>query len=231
MIAALTLSYYALNVVKASPGGIADLASLVLLAGENQTYFIYANPDRMTRAVATYDVASGGIVYGMCLHLQNQDFDTNAEWVSQNQSDNGRLLLTGSAVLMFGGPVPHWCVNYLETQRLMPVYFKNESLGDGVHLEFIENSTGTALVDRLETSINFTGEDYFVLMTSTDFNNNHVFVSYGFDWKGTWGAGIYTKAIVFNITSYTNSYYILHWVDANGDGIPQPSEMTQVATG
>lgn len=109
---------------------ISDMAGLVLLAGQNQSYFIYANPHRMTRAEATYDVASGSIIYGMCLNLQNQGFDTNAEWVSQSESDRGRLLLTGSTILMFGGPCPHWCVSYLEARRLTPIYFQAESLED-----------------------------------------------------------------------------------------------------
>ncbi len=45
---------------------LSDLDSLVIKAGVNQAYFVYADPHRMTRAVATYDVASGSIVYGLC---------------------------------------------------------------------------------------------------------------------------------------------------------------------
>jgi hypothetical protein len=209
---------------------ISDLHLTIESSGD-QSYFIYADPHRMTRAVATYDVASGSIVFGMCQNPQKQGFDTNSQWVSQNGLDRGRLLLFGETVLLFGGPSPQWCVSYLEGRRLTPVYSRAESMGDGLHFKFIENSTGTAKVDRLVSSIDFEHEDYFVIMTLIDQNNNRVFISYGFDWKGTWGAGIYLGAIGPNIGAYTSQYYIIRWNDSNADGLPQTSEMTQVASG
>ena len=60
---------------------------LVIESDENQAYFIYADPHRMTRAVATYDAASGSIIYSMCQNVQNQNFDTNLLRVSQNELD------------------------------------------------------------------------------------------------------------------------------------------------
>jgi hypothetical protein len=210
---------------------ISDLHNLVTEAGVNQARFVFADPHLMDRAVATYDVASGSIVYGMCLNPQNQTFYTDPLIVSQNAADRGRLLVNDKTVLLFGGPSPQWCVNYLEGHRFTPVYFQAESSPAGTHLKLVENSTGTALVDRLASSIDFEHEDYFVVMALVDGNGNHVFISYGFDWKGTWAAGIYLKSIYSNVAIYTNQYYIIHWIDYNGDGIPQPNEMTQTATG
>lgn len=220
-------------------GNLADFPSfnpvsqlkLVIESAENQAYFIYADPHRMTRAVAVYDAVSGSIVYGMCQNVQNQDFDTNPLCVSQNESERGRLLLQNHTVLMFGGPRPHWCVSYLEEHRLMPIYFVEEQQSDGIHFKFVENSTGTVKVDKLVSNIDFEDEDYFVVMSLVDQNNNRVFISYGFDWKGTWSAGIYLKVIYSNIDAYTNSYYIFQWFDLNDDDIPQPNEMTQIITG
>jgi hypothetical protein len=210
---------------------ISDLQTLVIQAMDNQDYFIFADPHRMTRAVATYDVASGSIIYGMCQNTQNQGFDTNPSWVSQNSQDEGRLLLQNKTVLIFGGPIPNLCAGYLQAQGLTPVYVQAVSEADGTHWEFVETSTGTVKVDRLASSIDFEHEDYFVIMALVDANGNHVFISYGFDWKGTWAAGIYLKAIYPTIQTYTKAYYIVHWVDTNGDGIPQPNEMTVIATG
>jgi len=210
---------------------ISDLQDLAIEAGANQTYFIYADPHRMTRSVATYDVSSGNIIYDMCVNPQNQGFDTNPVLVSQSATDRGRLLLHNKTVLMFGGPAPHWSVSFLEEQRLTPVYFLAESKSDGLHYEFIANSTGIAAVDVLASSIDLEHEDYFTVMALVDGNGNHIFISYGFDWEGTWGAGIYLRATYLNIQVYTNSYYIIHWVDTNADGVPQPNEMTQIATG
>ncbi|UCC58004.1 MAG: hypothetical protein JSW14_06500 [Candidatus Bathyarchaeum sp.] len=220
-------------------GNLADFYSfnpvsqlmVVIEAAENQVYYIYADPHRMTRAVAAYDATSGSIVYGMCQNIQNQGFDTNPNYVSQNESDRGRLLLQKQTVLMFGGPRPNWCVSYLEEQRLTPIYFVEEQQTDGTHFKFVENSTGTDKLDRLVSSIDFEHEDYFVVMSLVDHNSNRVFISYGFDWKGTWSAGIYIKAIYSNIHTYTNLYYIFRWVDSNADGTPQPNEVVQIATG
>ncbi|MFX1577987.1 MAG: hypothetical protein ACFFCF_12580 [Promethearchaeota archaeon] len=204
---------------------------LAIESNENQAYFIYADPHRMTRAVATYDAASGSIIYSMCQNVQNQNFDTNPLLVSQSESDRGRLLLQSKIVLMFGGPRPHWCVRYLEENRLTPIYFVEEQQSDGNHFMYVEKSTGTVKVDKLASGIDFEEEDYFVVMSLVDQNNNRVFISYGFDWKGTWSAGIYLKAVYSNIDSYTNSYYIFQWVDLNDDGIPQSNEMSQIITG
>jgi hypothetical protein len=185
----------------------------------------------MDRAVATYDVASGSIAYGMCFNPQNQGFYTDPLLVSQNLADRGRLLVSNKTVLLFGGPSPHWCVAYLEARRLAPVYFQAESSRGGMRWKFIETSTGIAKIDLLASSIDLEHEDYFVIESLVDANNNHVFISYGFDWKGTWAAGIYLKSIYSNVAIYTNQYYIIHWMDYNGDGIPQPNEMTQTAPG
>ncbi len=83
----------------------------------------------------------------------------------------------------------------------------------------------------ISLGFDFGHEDYFIIETFVDANSNHVFISYGFNWKGTWAAGIYLKAEYPTIQQFTNVYYVFHWVDANGDGIPQTSEIAQVATG
>jgi len=224
------VSSFSFNIIMSALAGVSlalsDLDSLVLKVGANQAYFVYADPNRMTRAVATYDVASGSLVYGLCLSEQNQGFDTGATWVSQGVSDKGRLLLSNKTVLMFGGWAPHWCVNYLQGHGLTPV---SSSVTSG-HYKFVVTNTSVVLVDFWQ-GVDFGHEDYFVIMTLKDASNNTIFISYGFDWKGTWSAGIYLKSIFSNIAAYTNQYYVVHWVDSSADGIPQPVEMTQVATG
>jgi outer membrane protein assembly factor BamB len=202
-----------------------DIQYSVFKAEGNQAYFVYADPYRMTRAVASYDVASGSILYGMCDNAQNQAFDNYPQIVSQNATDRGRLLLSNKVVLLFGSRNPHWCVRYLEDKRLTPVYFEN----NGTHVKFIETATGANIVSRALSTIDFEHEDYFILMAAVDENNNHVFINYGFEWKGTWSSGIYFKSIYPNIQTYTNAYYVIHWIDTNADGLPQPNEMTQIA--
>ena len=231
---ASAISSFSFNIIMVALAGVAlalsNLDDLVIKAGRNQAYFVYADPNRMTRAVATYDVASGSLVYGLCLNEQNQGFDTGATWVSQGVSDKGRLLLSNETVLMFGGWAPHWCVDYLQGHGLTPVSSSVTSAYGQTHYKFVVTNTSTVLVD-FSQGVDFEHEDYFVMMTLKDANNNTIFINYGFDWKGTWSAGIFLKSIYSNIATYTNQYYVIHWVDSNADGIPQPVEMTQVATG
>jgi hypothetical protein len=230
---ASAITSFSFNIIMVALAGVtlalSNLDDLVIKAGGNQAYFVYADPNRMTRAVATYDVASGSLVYGLCLNGQNQGFDTRATWVSQTTS-KGRLLLSNKTVLMFGGWAPHWCVNYLQVNGLTPVSSSASSVNGQTHYRFVVTNTSTVLVDAPQ-STNFEHEDYFVMMTLKDANNNTIFIFYGFDWKGTWSAGIYLKSIYWNIAAYTNQYYVIHWVDSSADGIPQPEEMTQIATG
>ncbi|MFA7080703.1 MAG: hypothetical protein WC203_07375, partial [Candidatus Bathyarchaeia archaeon] len=151
-------------------------------------------------------------------------FDSNSQFVSQNIADRGRLLLTEKRVILSGGPSPHWCVKYLEDARLTPVYFQN----DGVNVKFIETATGVSRVNRELASIDFDHEDYFVVMTLRDENNNQVFINYGFGWKGTWASGIQLKAMHPTIQDCYEGYYVFHWVDTNNNGIPETNEITQL---
>ena len=128
---------------------------------------------------------------------------------------------------MFGGPNPNLCVRYLEQQRIAPLYFRVSVDG---HLQFVETSSETAKVSAPD-SLNFDHEDYFIVESMIDANFNHVFVSYGLEWKGTWAAGLWVKGIYPNIQSYPGVYYVLHWLDSNSNGIPETGEITTVASG
>lgn len=210
---------------------VSDIKNLALQAASNQAYFVYGDPHRMTQAVATYDVAAGSTVYGMCAAAQVPCFDTDSTVVSQASADMGRLLLSEKTALMFGGPNPNLAVRYLEQQRLTPLYFQAIANSTGTYLKFVESATGNIKVNVLASSYNSEHEDYFMLESLVDANFNHVFISYGFDWKGTWAAGLYLKAQYYNLQNFPNAYYIFHWVDTNGNGIPEPTEITQTATG
>jgi hypothetical protein len=220
-----------LRLAYTSNSAVSDMNALALQAPANQAYFVYGDPHRMTTSLATYDVAAGSTIYGMCMNPQIACFDSNPNVASQSVADKGRLLLSAKPVLMFGGPNANLAVRYLEQQRQTPLYFEASTVGGGTHLKFVETATGTAKVDVLTSSYSNEHEDYFILESVIDANSNHVFISYGFDWKGTWAAGLYLKANYSAIQGYSNVYYIFHWVDTNGNGIPEANEITQTATG
>jgi len=59
----------------------------------------------------------------------------------------------------------------------------------------------------------------------------HIFPVF-FDWRGTWAGGIYYKKVILNnLNEYHKSYYIFHWIDDSGDGVPQISEIFEEALG
>lgn len=218
-------SVYA-HITMISTLSLASMRNMVIEATGSTVYFIVPDPSRMTRAVAAYDSAASGIVYGMSQNIQVQSFDSNALYLLQGMV-KGRLLLSNKTVLLFGSWCPNWCVDYLQKRNATPIAFVASMENSQQHFKFLDVNTSVAKVDILTSSVNFEHEDYFVIMTLKDENNNHIFVFYGFDWKGTWCAGIYFKTMYQSINLYTNQYYIFHWIDANGDGIPQPNEVTQ----
>jgi sugar lactone lactonase YvrE len=219
------------RVEKLACDSLSELKACTLDAGSNGAYFVYGDPHRMTLAMATYDVAAGGIVYGMCQNAQITSFDTDPYVVWQSGADAGRLRITEKTALMFGGPNPNLAVKYLEQQRLTPLYFQSAIVGAETYLRLIETATNATKLEVAASSYDNEYEDYFLLESTVDANHNHVFISYGFDWKGTWAAGFYLKDHYSTIQNYQNVYYIFHWMDANNNGIPEQNEITQTATG
>ena len=194
-----------------------------LSKSQNSAYFIFADPTRMA-SISAYDVASGGVLYGLFENPQNQGFDSNPDIVVQTGIEKGKIITSNKTILLFGGPWPHWCVSYYETAGLSPVkFYYNVTAGT---YNFV-TQTGDLLASLSATS-NFNHEDMFVIEAFQDTNNNTVYIFYGFSWKGTWAAGIYFHDFLHGqITTFTNSHYIFHWSDLSMDGVPQPSELHQ----
>ena len=204
---------------------LAYITMALLNAPENTAYFIFADPNRMTEPVAAYDLAAGGVIYGMCRNPQNVGFDSNGGWVVQSGEDLGRVLLANSTIVLFGGPYPHRCVRYYEEGGVAPVRFLHD----------LEGGTYNFLVDgevvaSLPADADFNHTDLILVEAFQDGNGNTVYVIYGFTWRGTWAGAVYFKEHMYGkLNEYTGSYYILRWLDANGDGMPQTPEIMRVA--
>lgn len=197
----------------------------IINADANSVYFIYADPTYMTRAEATYDVASGGIVYGLCSNVQHQGFNTTDAWVLDNGSINSAVI-NGSTIAMFGGPCPQVAVRHYEIVGLTLA----RASWNFTHFMFI-NQTGGMIAALSRSSVSVGHEDMFVMEIFGD-RDNTIFIMYGFDWRGTWGAGLFFKEVVSkNLSSYLDSCYVFHWIDdAEQDGVPQNTEISLVAS-
>lgn len=227
------LQYYSfywqtLNVTYAT--GYAELSPTMASIGSklhespNSAYFIFADPTRMASPISAYDVASGGIIYGLFENAQNQVFDSNSDNVVQVGPEKGKVTTHEKTVLFFGGPVIHWCVQYYESAGFAPVKFHFNITANTCN--FVTQSENP--LAALSATNDFDHEDMFVIEVFLDGNNNTVFMFYGFGWKGTWAAGIYFHDFLNDrITTLTNSHYIYHWSDVSMDGVPQPNEIHQ----
>ncbi len=69
-------------------------------------------------------------------------------------------------------------------------------------------------------------QDLFVVESFIDDYENRLLIGYGYGWKGTFAAGKFIKFVIYpDIESYTESYYIFKWIDDNGDGFVDLTEI------
>lgn len=199
----------------------------ILNAPANTVYFIYGDPSRHSEAEAAYDGTSGEIIRALCLNTQHYGFNTRQDWLLASGEVNTTTIYD-STVVLFGGRYANLAVNYYETiKEVTPVSFSvNES-----YIIF-ENRTGT-VIGTLPVSVIESpeySEDMFIVMVFYDGTNTFL-VLYGVGWKGTWASGIYFSEVISkNLDTYTNGYYLFHWIDQKEkDGIPQSHEIHQEA--
>ena len=215
--------------------GVANLP-LLMDSSAWQVFFINGDPSRSQ--YTAYDSLSAGILYGLCYNPQNQGFDTNPNWVVQSGADKGKPLLLGKSVVTMGGPNANWIVKYYEvTLATTPAYFRANPAANAY--EFVDRATGSVKA-YLPMSTDFNHKDLVVVMIVPGLAGffNDVIIMYGINWRGTWGAGIYFKDLIWGTGAWSNpyqfvgyNYVILYWEDSNNDAIPDGAEITLAAGG
>jgi hypothetical protein len=217
---------------------LSEASALILSASANSVYFIYADPYRMvsstahwSAAFAAYDATAAGFVYGLCANTQRICYDSNASIVvakspiSDPPFNYGKVLLSSKSVVVMGGPIPNWVVDYYERTGQTPLKYS----GNATHHRFLTQTGDT--VAALPASTDFTHNDMFVVMVFQDTNGNFVLLIYGLGWKGTFAGGIYFKEVIKpNLATYTKRAYVFRWTDAGPtmDGVPQAGEITKI---
>jgi len=196
--------------------------SKVVNAPANSVHFLYMNPDESVKAEAAYDAIASGILYGLGLNPQQQQFTSNSNLILESGELNTSKI-NNSVVVLFGGPCPQKTVRYYEEAGLTP-------------LRFAANATHYMLVTQANFTVATLGrnnaesghEDMFTIEVFKD-KTNIIVIMYGFGWKGTWAAGIYFKEVILkNLNAYSDNCYVYHWVDSSSqDGVPQSSEVHQ----
>ena len=210
--------------------GLGEVAEeKIVNALDRKVYFIYTDPIQLAGAEGAYDGVAGETVRNLCWNTQNYGFSTTQNWLLPSGAVNTSTI-HDSTVAMFGGRLSNVAVNYYETvMKLTPVTCQIYS----DQLAF-EDRTGSQVGVLPLGALDYREyhEDMFTVMVFFDEEGgNTFFLMYGFGWKGTWASGIYFKEVISkNLESYTNPYYIFHWVDdSKQDGIPQASEIQPVS--
>jgi hypothetical protein len=212
---------------------VASFDNDVVQAIASSVYFIFPDNDATHSkppgvfSALVSDWSALGFVYAMCTNMpQNTAPDTRTSLFS---SQDGSPILSSSQLVLFGGPLVNAPVHYYETNRIAPLYYQNDGgtlywyRADGTRID------ATALLGSQKSS-----HDMFVVESFTDDNGNHIFIVYGYGWKGTFAGGKFFKFVMYpNISSYTASYYVFEWTDSNGDGFVDLNEIstTPVAQG
>jgi hypothetical protein len=147
----------------------------------------------------------------------------------------GETILPGHEV-MSGGPLVNAPVKYYEGQKLAPIYYK----ATGGYAMFFDSSTDTQITGAqlLESQIG-PNKDMFVIQLlqkpDTESDPEYAMICYGFAGRGTLASSIYFKTVIEpNLSSYTESYYIVQWDDTNGNSypdMPSTDTYTLIASG
>jgi hypothetical protein len=193
-------------------------------AAENEIYFIYPDyrgvkPPGVAPALLS-DWTATGFILGMCTHLQYETTDTDPSVVD---TGNGALKLQGKGVVLFGGPLVNAPVHYYEANRIAPLYFGVEG---GKYYWYRRDGTRIDATGMAFSDIRAGNKDMFVIESFIDPDGNHIFIVYGYGWKGTFAGGKFLKFVIYPyIGNYTCSYYVFKWVDDNGDGFVDLDEI------
>jgi hypothetical protein len=127
---------------------------------------------------------------------------------------------SGTGIISFGGPVVNPVVKYAESSSTpsadrAPIMFNNQ--GGVVSFEYA-NGTSIPGASMSASAVNG-NQDFFVIETFMDGAGRYQLLCYGFGWEGTYAAGLYFNEVIYpNLASQSESWIIVKWFDANGNG-------------
>ena len=206
---------------------------------------------RGTLAAHWIDASAAAILEGMVLSPKFS-FDTNSIMVTQgNGGTAGEPTpenqmpppLPGPYVyVMSGGPIVSGPVAYYEQSGISPVYWSSTIEDSKLIFEFVDRSTGVIVPTKvpfseLGTFPSSVSQDYFLIECFVDPDGNTVLIIYGYTGIGTFAGALYYKEYLHPTGSpsdpggdmFTHGAWIYHWIDLNGNHLPEITDsFTQV---
>lgn len=195
--------------------GLADIQSL-LDAPPNSIYFMsYKNS-------SSYDSPSTKNVIKMCKSPQVEiSYELNDTWVDSNGYPKPDKIGPEKYIVIFGGPLSQPCVKYYEQTDQDYITFKCNSSHIWWETRKKEILGKTSWFELDEH------HDVFVMKFFVDHHGRRVFISYGYDWKGTVAASLYCRRIYEKNSQYDKAYYIFQWTDWNDNLLPDIDEVIE----
>lgn len=183
--------------------GLSSVLGLVLHASPNTVSFIYS---KGSDSSLEFDFVAGGMVYALSSAEQRQLFD-----------DVDLADVSTDVVCLFGSPRYHKIVASLNATGKLPVIL-------------YQNGNAYIIAARNSTLYTFNYNDLtrgsaFILQICKD-GDKILLVVYGLDSRGMWAAGLFlSRAVIRNLRSFCEPFYVFKWIDQNGDLIPQLDEI------
>jgi subtilisin family serine protease len=186
---------------------------------------IFDAPSNTVYFVNTGNIWDDSVFYAFYAYKQNpQNFadKTQNEVDNEHLDENGKPLFTGD-IVTFGGRIANRVVRYFEDHGAALVGYE----WNGTHHIFKRLSDGFHLYSVDGSSYNEDVKDYFVFQVYLDEEDHFVLSAWGLGAKGTYAGGVcFIDQIWPNLESYVDSYYIYSWTDLNGNGAPEPAEIS-----
>ncbi|MFC1506153.1 hypothetical protein ACFLQ6_03685 [Thermoproteota archaeon] len=183
------------------------------------------------------DATAAALLWGLCTD-GTLFWDHNTTEVNQG---TGATILAGHEI-MSGGPFVNGPVKYYEGAKLAPVYYKTfAGKPNFFSTEGTNDTVDDVQIVAAELSWSEVGprKDMFIVelfqKPGTEADPEYAVISYGYGGRGTLAASIYFKTVIEpNLSSFTDSYYIVQWDDTNGNvhpDMPGTDTYTLVASG
>ena len=164
-----------------------------------------------------------GYVFGSLTNMpQITALDTDSSVIDQS---TGAPKVSNKVVVLFGGPLVNEVVHYYESNGIAPLHWV--LIGGFVSgTEYYYNRQGQPVASIPLSVLGPEGQDMGLIEAFMDQNGNTVIIFSGFGWKGTFVSGVYFKAVlVSQLSTMPDSWYIYSWVDGNGNGFAEVSEV------
>jgi hypothetical protein len=217
----LVINNSAMQWAAGADGGEIKISDFDALFTSNSVRIIYPSeqtpkPLNCASAMGNDWVASAFI----STKLENFTEGTDTDSAFVNQTTGKPLGAVGTGIISFGGPLVNSVVAYAEseatpTEDRAPVRFQQNE--ETCCFQF-QNGTSVPEAALFLSSVNGS-VDMFVIETYQDSDGRNVMLGYGLGWKGTYAAGKYFDAEVYqNLTAYPYSWVIVLWHESNGNG-------------